>query len=54
MKFARTLQLGKTPKLMERVEQKYTNTYLRYNPELAVKEMLGYGGENNSMHSNNP
>ena len=53
MKLARTLLLGPIPILMKGVEQKWINTYLRYNSELLQKEMLGYAGENNSMWTNN-
>ena len=41
--------LHSTPKFMDFVEQKFNNTYHRFNKELKVKEMLGYGGENESM-----
>ena len=41
-----------TPKFLKEKEQKYNNTYRRYNKELKSLEMLGYGGENESMWTN--
>ena len=51
MQKAIELLLSQTPKLLS-LEQKYNNTYARFNHDIGKKEMLGYGGENGSMWSN--
>ena len=51
MQKAIELLLSQKPKLLS-LEQKHNNTYERFNRAIGRKEMMGYGGENGSMWSN--